>query len=124
LDTLQQKSDSLSSFLDRFHTLSVRFGGSVVQTCRAIDMSRSLFYEIRDGRRHLTEKAWRKLEAAERAAFGVGDHAPVQPRPPPSSPAPPGLAGLHDLLQTLIPLLTDLQTHLKTLLDTPPPEDP
>lgn len=69
---MQEKSDTLSDFLDRFHKLSVRFGGNTVQTCREIDLSRSLFYEIRDGKRPIKDKTWRKLEGAERKA-GIGD---------------------------------------------------
>lgn len=44
---------------------------SIVQCCARAGISRSLFYEIRDGNRAVSDKVWLKLEAAERAA-GVG----------------------------------------------------
>jgi len=36
--------------------------------CKEIGVARSLVYEIKEGRREPTEKVWKKLEAAERAA--------------------------------------------------------
>lgn len=59
----------MSEFLDRFDTLAVRFSGSTAKTCRALGMSRSLFYELKSGNRPITSKVWRKLEEAEK---GVG----------------------------------------------------
>jgi len=69
-DNLQEKSDSLENFLDRFNHTVVQSGLSLVQFCKKADISRSLFYEIRDGNRAVSDKVWRKLEAAEED-FGV-----------------------------------------------------
>lgn len=67
-DSLQDKSDNLVNFLDRFRQISVRRGKSIVQCCKDADIARSLFYEIRDGNRAVSDKVWAKLQAAEEAA--------------------------------------------------------
>jgi len=65
---MQEKSDRLRSFLDRFNNLSVRIGQNTGQTCKTAGISRSLFYEIRDGKRDLTAKMEDRLSYAEKAA--------------------------------------------------------
>lgn len=61
--------------MDRFGRISVRQGRSIVQCCKDAGISRSLFYEIRDGNRAISDKVWAKLENAERAA-GLKINAP------------------------------------------------
>ena len=73
---MQEKSDSLRKFLDRVGKLSVLYGFSTVQTCIKIGLARSLYYQIKDGKRPITAKLWRKLEEAERTA---GIHATIVP---------------------------------------------
>lgn len=80
--TVQEKSDTLRNFLDRFDALAVRLSASVAATCREVGISRSLFYELRDGRRPLTAKMEQRLTEAERRA-GIG-------RSPPAAYAPDG----------------------------------
>lgn len=65
---MQQKSDSSATFLDRSSVLAVRLSLSVVQCCKKIGISRSLFYEIRDGKREVTDKMMARLEQAEKDA--------------------------------------------------------
>ena len=61
-----------------------KHGESLVKTCKESGITRSLFYEIRDGKRTVSDKVWRKLEAAERA-FGI---APLGGTPAESSISP------------------------------------
>lgn len=77
-DNLQAKLDNSEIFLDRFNQLSVQTGLSIVQCCKNAGISRSLFYEIRDGNRAVSDKVIRKLEQAERTA---GIHAVAEPGP-------------------------------------------
>ena len=72
---MQEESDSLRKFLDSVEKLSVLYGFSTVQTCIKIGLARSLYYQIKDGKRPITDKLWRKLEAAEQAA-GIGEKKP------------------------------------------------
>lgn len=65
---VQGKSDKNAKFLNRWECLRVRTGLKTVQLCGFADISRSLFYAIRDGSREPTGKLFAKLEAAERAA--------------------------------------------------------
>jgi len=65
---LQVKSDTLENFLDRFGQLNALHGESLVKTCKFSGIARSLFYEIRDQKRTVSDKVWKKLEAAERRA--------------------------------------------------------
>ena len=70
---MQEKTDSLKSFLDRFGRISVRQGKSIVQCCKDAGIARSLFYEIRNGNRAVSDKVWAKLEQAElKAGIVVG----------------------------------------------------
>ena len=100
---------------------------STVRCCRHVGLARSLFYDIKSGKRPITSKAWRKLEAAERAA-GItaepptaGGHsatpAPTPGRAPAAPPPPPdqvlhSLAHLVARLDAIEALLHDLLSRL------------
>jgi hypothetical protein len=71
MDTLQDKSDRLKNFLGRFDALCVRTAIKTAEACRSIGVSRSLFYELRSGKREVTDKIMNRLAMAEREA-GIG----------------------------------------------------
>ena len=64
---MQQKSYNTRIFLDRANALAVRNGLSTSALCRTIGISRSLFYDIKDGQRDATEKMLGRLRDAEAA---------------------------------------------------------
>ena len=72
---MQEKSDRTQKFLDSFESLSVRCGWKTAEACRRIGISRSLFYELRDGAREVTSKMESRLEQAELEA-GIGVESP------------------------------------------------
>jgi hypothetical protein len=66
---MQEKSDITQNFLDRFEKLTVRIGQSTAAACKTVGISRSLFYEIRDGKREPTLKMLERLRQAEASAI-------------------------------------------------------
>jgi hypothetical protein len=119
-DNLQGKSDSPEVFLDRFNQLSVQIGLSIVQCCKNAGISRSLFYEIRDKNRAVSDKVWRKLERAERLA-GISPAGQVaaaenagssgNPKDPPPQPGKK-VSSEMDPLQTLQAQVAAIQARL------------
>ena len=65
---MQEKLDTLPNFLDRWDRLSVRTGLNTVHLCEFADISRALYYAIREGSRAPTDKVLAKLAVAEAAA--------------------------------------------------------
>ena len=132
---MQEKSDSLRIFLDSVDTLAVLHDFSTVQTCAKIGLSRSLYYQIKDGKRPITDKVWRKLDEAKRTA-GIGEKKPgdvfrsgdVKEFHPPiekNLPVPQGVMAtakeVHDLRDTVAGLreqVARLERMMLRLLDS------
>ncbi len=111
----------------RTDALAVRLGVHVQDLPESLGVSRASLFAYRAGKRPITSKAWRKLEAAERAA-GIpaepptagGHSATPAPTPgrDPASPSPPPDQVLHSLarltarLDAIEALLHDLLARL------------
>lgn len=85
-----------------------------------------MFYGYRSGKYPITEKAWRKLEAAEReAGIGVGEAAGPDPDPPPApSDLRADLATQAARLDRIETLLSDLLERLDALVPQTSSEAP
>lgn len=62
---MQQKSDSLMKFQDRFERLKKHLGVSTSSLCKTIGISRSQFYAIKAGEQELSEKMNKRLAEKE-----------------------------------------------------------
>lgn len=80
----QEENETSRNFLKRTDALAHALGCNVEDLIDRLGTSRASLFSYRTGKRPISSKAWRKLEAAERAA-GIG--AKLMP---PSSPDPPG----------------------------------
>lgn len=66
---MQDKSDRTKLFLDKFDQFCVRNGLKVKEACERVGISRSLFYDLRDGKREVTLKMEERLNRAETPIF-------------------------------------------------------
>lgn len=124
---VQDNFRSQSHFSQRTEELAARLGVLLRDLPAQLGFSPRMLYGYRSGKYPITAKAWRKLEAAERAA-GItaepptaGGHsatpAPTPGRDPASPPPPPDQA-LHSLarltarLDAIEALLHDLLARL------------
>ena len=96
--------------MDTFERLSVRSGWKTAEACRQIGISRSLFYELRDGKREVTAKMEARLREAEREA-GMGIEREDQERDEHAEPSQ--LSELSERLERLESLLEQVLTELR-----------
>jgi transcriptional regulator with XRE-family HTH domain len=82
---VQEKSDSSAKFFLRIEHLRDFLGCSMSDLCKKIGVSRTHLYFLKNDNQEPTNKLWRKLEAAERAAG-------VQNGTDPGSNGPAGIA--------------------------------
>jgi hypothetical protein len=81
---MQAKNETFLNFLRRTDNLAVSKGLNVGDLIPILGLSRATLFSYRTGKRPISSKAWRKLEAAEKAA---GINQPMssdwnQPLPP------------------------------------------
>jgi transcriptional regulator with XRE-family HTH domain len=69
---MQEKSDTFLNFSDRISALTRATGWNMSEISRQIGISRAMLYTYTTGKTPISNKAWLKLEEAERAA-GLGD---------------------------------------------------
>ena len=67
----QEENETFETFLQRSEILAEMLHLSVEEAAEQIGVSRASFWGYRSGARSISPKAWRKLEAAEKAA-GIG----------------------------------------------------
>ena len=65
---LQEKSDNFSEYSERTEALAGRLRANLSDLPGKIGISAAMFYAYRTGKYPISLKAWRKLEAAEKAA--------------------------------------------------------
>lgn len=70
---MQQKSELFSEFSERTEELAKRLDVNVSDLPEIIGVSASMFHAYRSGKSPISLKAWRKLEAAEKAQSESGD---------------------------------------------------
>lgn len=63
---MQEKSNTSDAFSDRIEHLRKALGGSMVAVAAALGVSRTMLYDIRNGKVPVSDKMWRLLETAER----------------------------------------------------------
>lgn len=68
---MQDKSDSYSDFSDRLDRISVKIGLSMAEMARAMDVSRTTLYDIKNRKIPISDKMWRKLSDIERKQGGA-----------------------------------------------------
>lgn len=68
---MQEKSEKKSEFSERTEFLAKKLRINLSDLPPKIGVSNSQYHAYRSGKQPISEKAWRKLEAAERAA-GIG----------------------------------------------------
>ena len=87
---MQQQNRSSSHFSQRTEILSEQLGLLLRDLPVRIGISDRMFYGYRSGSYPISDKAWRKLEAAERAAgLGIPESAPPPALGEPSAEPPP-----------------------------------
>jgi transcriptional regulator with XRE-family HTH domain len=64
---VQEKSDSYALFSDRVEALRTRLGGNMSEVAKALGVSRTMIYDIKNERVPVSDKMWRKLRDAEAA---------------------------------------------------------
>jgi hypothetical protein len=85
---MQEKNRSFSQFFYRTDLLADHFRVPVAALADKIGISERMLFGYRSGKYPISAKAWRKLEAAERAAgIGVAEHPP-NPRAGPATLPP------------------------------------
>jgi hypothetical protein len=70
---MQQKSDTFLDFLRRTDSLALQLGKRVEDLPPILNISRASMFGYRAGDRSITNRAWLKLESAERAARLMAD---------------------------------------------------
>lgn len=76
---MQEKSKTFRSFFNRTEDLARKLRLNVSDLPAKIEVSASMFHSYRSGKYPISDKAWRKLEAAERAAEVVNSSSPTLP---------------------------------------------
>jgi transcriptional regulator with XRE-family HTH domain len=62
---LQEKSDNYALFSDRVKKLRAVMNGRISEVAKAIGVSRTMIYDIRNKKVTVSDKMWRKLREAE-----------------------------------------------------------
>jgi hypothetical protein len=65
---MQEKSENYSEFSERTERLALQLGSLLSDLPGKIGVSPSMFHAYRSGKHAISEKAWRKLNAAEQMA--------------------------------------------------------
>jgi hypothetical protein len=83
----QEKSERNVIFSDKSERLAQHLGINLDALPARIGISKDMFYAYRTGRHAISEKAWRKLEQAGRAA-GLREESDREPQQPTPSKSP------------------------------------
>ena len=89
---MQEENQNFSEYFERTRVLADRLGIPVVDLPPHVGISKAMLFAYRKGKYPISWKAWRKLEAAERAA-GIGVEPEVAAPDPPPDNSVPGESG-------------------------------
>jgi hypothetical protein len=126
---LQEENQNFTEFSRRTEALATKLGCRLVDLPNVLGISRAMLFAYRRGQSPISGKAWRKLEAAERAAgIGAGP-GPPSAYPPPTSRLPsadlpppprqdtPALAALAARLDAIESRLDAIESRLDDLIN-------
>lgn len=93
---MQQKSESFSEFSERTEKLAAKLTLKLGELPERIGVSPAMFFAYRTGKNKISDKAWRKLEGAEREAGLIkeepGIYGTLKPQVP-AGASPQQIAG-------------------------------
>jgi hypothetical protein len=122
---MQEKKSDFRTFLDRTNELANKLRIPLRELGPVMEMSTASLFGYRSGKIPLSNKAWGKLEAAERSAgidAVVGDppsqyRVKQEERPPPEQDIASKVVAIEEKLDRLIAVIADQAERIDALLE-------